>query len=164
MIAAQGTTAAASRALRNMTALRRRVLPSSSSSSPTKILFSTAGRSLLDDVGSSSSTSKSSFRSFSSSSSSSAAEDDDSRIAAAVASLTDQERAFYKQGLVDERGLTIFDTLHEMQVRSCQVYASHPLFGTFSNETNKFEWTTFEYFQDRVDTCRALFQDLGKEK
>jgi hypothetical protein len=79
-----------------------------------------------------------------------------------VAQLTEQERVFYAQGLVDERGLTIFDTLHEMQVRSCHVYASHPLFGTYSNETQRFEWTTYAYFQDRVDTCRTLLKDLGK--
>jgi hypothetical protein len=57
--------------------------------------------------------------------------------------LTPEEEKFYKEGILDERGLVQFDTLHNMQVRSCRVYAEKNLFATYSPETQKFEWMTF---------------------
>jgi hypothetical protein len=53
------------------------------------------------------------------------------------------EADFQALGLLDERGLVNFDTLHNMQVRSCQVYAEKNLFATYSEETQNFEWMTF---------------------
>jgi hypothetical protein len=76
--------------------------------------------------------------------------------------LTPYEVAFHEQGILDERGLTVFDTLYEMQVRSCQVFASHKLFGTYSNETKQFEWMKFHEYAAKVDTCRAVLRDLGE--
>lgn len=64
-------------------------------------------------------------------------------------------------GFMDDRGLTIFDTLHEMIHRSCQVFAPKNLFGTYSNESKTFEWMTFKEFHDKVDSCRAVLHDLG---
>jgi hypothetical protein len=57
--------------------------------------------------------------------------------------LTDAEQEFRKDGILDERGLVQFDTLHNMQVRSCRVYADKDLFATFSPTTQNFEWMTF---------------------
>lgn len=65
-------------------------------------------------------------------------------------------------GYVDDKGLTIFDTLHEMQFRSCQTYGANPIFGTYSKETSKFEWMTFAEYSEKVDKCRAVLKDLGK--
>lgn len=73
----------------------------------------------------------------------------------------EQRKKFYEMGFVDERALVRFDTLHEMQSRSCQVFAKKNLFGTYSAESKKFEWMTFEEFGKKVDTCRAALKDLG---
>ena len=75
--------------------------------------------------------------------------------------LTDHHKKYQGEGVLDEFGLTIFDTLHEMQVRSCQVFSERQLFGTYSEETADFEWMTFQDYADKVDTCRALLKDLG---
>ena len=60
-----------------------------------------------------------------------------------MSTLTDAEQAFVKEGILDERGLVQFDTLHNMQVRSCRVYADKDLFATYSATTQNFEWMTF---------------------
>lgn len=65
-------------------------------------------------------------------------------------------------GYVDDKGLTIFDTLHEMQVRSCQTYGENRIFGTYSPESQKFEWMTFADYEEKVNKCRAVLKDLGK--
>lgn len=57
--------------------------------------------------------------------------------------LTDAEKQWQSQGILDERGLVAFDTLHNMQVRSCQVFSDKNLFSTYSEETKDFEWMTF---------------------
>jgi hypothetical protein len=57
--------------------------------------------------------------------------------------LTPAEEQFFKEGILDERGLLKFDTLHNMQVRSCRVYAGKDLFATYSPLTQKFEWMKF---------------------
>lgn len=75
--------------------------------------------------------------------------------------LSEHEKALQAQGLLDERGLTKFDTLHEMQVRSCRVYSEENLFGTYSHETQKFEWMTYADFDHQVNLCRAALKDLG---
>jgi hypothetical protein len=57
-------------------------------------------------------------------------------------SESDREK-WLAQGIIDERNLVQFDTLHNMQIRSCQVFAPKPLFATYSPETKNFEWMTF---------------------
>jgi hypothetical protein len=57
-------------------------------------------------------------------------------------SETNREK-WLAQGIIDERNLVQFDTLHNMQIRSCQVFAPKPLFATYSPETKNFEWMTF---------------------
>lgn len=64
-------------------------------------------------------------------------------------------------GFVDEDGLTVFETLHDMQVRSCKVFSDRELFGTYSEESNKFEWMTYAQYAEKVDTCRAFLQSVG---
>jgi hypothetical protein len=62
-----------------------------------------------------------------------------------VPGMTAQEGEDWKAaGILDERGLVIFDNLHEMQKRSCQVFAKANLFATYSEESSNFEWMTFE--------------------
>lgn len=61
----------------------------------------------------------------------------------AVYDLTDQEKAWQKRGVLDDRGLVKFDTLHNMQVRSCEVFAPKPLFATYDGPTKQFQWMTF---------------------
>jgi long-chain acyl-CoA synthetase len=78
-------------------------------------------------------------------------------------STADVER-FQKEGLLDEKGLTVFDTLHEMQLSSCQVYSQNELFGTFSPKSEKFEWMTYEEYGKKVDQCRSMLKDLGVEQ
>ena len=60
-----------------------------------------------------------------------------------VYDLSQQELQWQKDGLLDERGLVKFDTLHNMQVRSCQVFADKNLFATYSATTQQFEWMSF---------------------
>ena len=66
-------------------------------------------------------------------------------------------------GYVDEKGLTVFDTLHEMQVRSCKTYGKNEIFGTYSDagDTPQFEWMTFTEYGEAVDKCRAVLKDIG---
>lgn len=73
----------------------------------------------------------------------------------------DHERRFYEKGWLDDQKLTQFETLHEMQVRSCQVYADRPLFGTYNNAVQKFEWMNFAQYDETVNRCRAFLKDLG---
>jgi hypothetical protein len=84
--------------------------------------------------------------------------------AASHAALTPQEQVFYEQGILDERGLTVFSTLHDMQVNSCQVYAGKKLFGTYGEASKQFEWMTFQDYAHRVDQCRAMLKNLGESK
>ena len=60
-----------------------------------------------------------------------------------MSTLTAAEQQFVKEGIMDERGLVQFDTLHNMQVRSCRAYADKDLFATYSPTTQNFEWMTF---------------------
>lgn len=75
---------------------------------------------------------------------------------------TEQEKAFQAKGFLDEHRLTVFDTLHEMQVRSCQVFAEKPLFGTYSDKSKEFEWMSFEEYDQEINKCRAVLKDIGK--
>jgi hypothetical protein len=79
-------------------------------------------------------------------------------------SLPPELQPFRELGYVDEDGLTVFDTLHEMQVRSCQVFSNRQLFGTYSDDSKKFEWMTFKEYAEKVDSCRAFLQSVGKSR
>jgi hypothetical protein len=76
--------------------------------------------------------------------------------------FTKNEKVFQAKGFLDDRGLTIFETLHEMQVRSCQVFAPRKLFGTYSKESKQFEWMTYQEYDNAVNKCRAVLKDIGK--
>lgn len=76
--------------------------------------------------------------------------------------LTTREENFRKAGILDEHGLTSFDTLHEMQVRSCLVYSGNDLFGTYNPGSEQFEYMTYQEFDGKVNQCRSLLKDLGK--
>lgn len=81
--------------------------------------------------------------------------------------LSQEEQEWHKKGILDERGLVKFDTLHNMQVRSCQVYAPKNLFATYSPDSQQFEWMTYVectyilcllagWFGDCVFACPAM--------
>lgn len=75
---------------------------------------------------------------------------------------TEQQQHFQQLGMLDDQGLTIFDTLHEMQVNSCQVYKENELFGTYDEASNSFLYMTYEEYNQKVNQCRSLLKDLGK--
>ena len=75
---------------------------------------------------------------------------------------TEQENHFQEMGYLDENGLTVFDTLHEMQVRSCAVFAANDLFGTYDPESKQFVYESFQDYANQVDKCRAVLKDLGE--
>lgn len=76
-----------------------------------------------------------------------------------VSGLTAREQAFFEDGVLCERGLTQFDTLYEMQTRSCEVFDQKPLFGTHTGD--KFEWMSYQEFDSQVNRVRALLKDMG---
>ena len=77
--------------------------------------------------------------------------------------FTAKESASYQsQGLIDERNLLSFNTLHEMQERASLVYQHRDLFGTYSTDTSKYEWIPYGQFGTMVDRCRAVLKDLGE--
>jgi hypothetical protein len=69
---------------------------------------------------------------------------------------------FRGQGLLDSQGLTVFDTLHELQETSCKVYANNELFGTFNDESGNFEYLTYKDFGQKVVECRRVLKHLGE--
>jgi hypothetical protein len=75
---------------------------------------------------------------------------------------SEQTKEFQKLGILDDQGLTVFDTLHEMQVNSCQVFAQNELFGTYDEPSNSFLYMTYDEYNQKVSQCRALLKDLGK--
>jgi hypothetical protein len=77
---------------------------------------------------------------------------------------TEQEQHFKELGILDDQGLTVFDTLHEMQVRSCQVFKDNELFGTYDGESKSFKYMTYDEYNTKVNQCRSLLKDLGKQK
>lgn len=81
----------------------------------------------------------------------------------AFSSLSPQDvEAWKARGILDERELTVFETLHEMQVNSCEVYSKNKLFGTYAEASKSFEWMTFQEFADKVNQCRSVLKDLGR--
>jgi hypothetical protein len=76
---------------------------------------------------------------------------------------TESEKAFQAKGFLDDRGgLTVFDALHEMQVRSCEAFAPRKLFGTDSKQMKQFGWMTHQEFDSAVNKCRAVLKDVGE--
>lgn len=74
---------------------------------------------------------------------------------------TQDEKTFQDMGLLDEYGLAVFDTLHEMQYNACQVYAKNELFGTYDTSAEAFQFMTYAEYNDKVNQCRSLLKDLG---
>lgn len=74
---------------------------------------------------------------------------------------SEREKEFQELGFLDERGLTVFDTLHEMQVRTCAVFSENELFGSYDSEANSYKYITYGEFAEKVDKCRAVLKDLG---
>lgn len=85
-----------------------------------------------------------------------------SSVAPLVSRSLSTKADWHALGYVDDRGLTVFDTLHEMQERSCAVFADKDLFGTYNEEIKDFEWMTFDDYANKVHQCRATLQDLGE--
>jgi hypothetical protein len=77
---------------------------------------------------------------------------------------TEQEKHFQELGIIDDQGLTVFDTLHEMQVNSCKVFSQNELFGTYIEESESFQFMTYDEYSQEVDRCRVLLKDLGKSQ
>ena len=62
---------------------------------------------------------------------------------------------------LDDNGLTKFNTLHDLQVRSCALFADNDLFGTYDNSKDSFEYMTYADYDSKVDACRKVLMDLG---
>jgi hypothetical protein len=77
---------------------------------------------------------------------------------------SESESHFRDAGYLDESGLTSFDTLHELQVRSCKVFEGNELFGTYQEHLNGFEYMTYGQYDKCVDACRTVLIDLGKRE
>ena len=75
---------------------------------------------------------------------------------------SEQEREYQKLGYLDGHGLTVYDTLHEMQVRACEIYSDNDLFGSYDAKDDSFNYITYGEFGEQVDTCRAVLKDLGE--
>lgn len=75
--------------------------------------------------------------------------------------LSDREQKYHDMGWMDDRGLTLFKTLHENQVRSCEVYADNELYGMHNDETGEFEYFKYRDFGLKVNRARAVLKDLG---
>jgi hypothetical protein len=79
------------------------------------------------------------------------------------ASLT-SSTVLQKDGLVDNNGLTIFNTLHELQEVSCTVFGKNELFGAYNEISGQFEYLTYDDFGTKVKECRTLLRHLGTYK
>ena len=67
-----------------------------------------------------------------------------------------------ERGIIDDRALVSFETLHEMQVNACEVYSANNVFGTYTEASKSFEWMTYNEFGNKVNQCRSVLKDLGK--
>ena len=63
--------------------------------------------------------------------------------------------------LDDSRGYLKFNTLHEMIHNATLQYKDNPLFGTYRDSNQTFQWTTYSEFGRMVRQCQALLLDLG---
>ena len=75
---------------------------------------------------------------------------------------TDQEKHFQELGILDEEGLTRFNTLHELQVNSALVFKDNELFGTYAEESKSYNYITYDEYNQRVNKCRTLLKESGK--
>ncbi len=75
---------------------------------------------------------------------------------------TDQEKHFQELGVLDEEGLTRFNTLHELQVNSALVFKDNELFGTYAEESKSYNYITYDEYNQRVSKCRSLLKESGK--
>ena len=76
--------------------------------------------------------------------------------------LNEREQKYHDMGWMDDRGLTLFKTLHENQVRSCEIYADNELYGVHNDETGNFEYFTYRDFGEKVNRARHVLKDLGE--
>jgi len=85
------------------------------------------------------------------------------RTLSSSSSTTARDQPFYDMGWLDEKtGLTQFQTLHELQQRSCQIFADNPLYGMFDATTGQFEFDmTYAKFGNKVNQATAVLQHLG---
>lgn len=74
---------------------------------------------------------------------------------------TDQEKHFQELGVLDEQGLTRFNTLHELQVNSTLVFKDNELFGTYAEESKSYNYITYDEYNQRVNKCRTLLKESG---
>ena len=65
------------------------------------------------------------------------------------------------KSLVDSRGYLKFNTLHEMIHNATLQYKDNPLFGTYHDSNQTFQWTTYSEFGRMVRQCQTLLLDLG---
>ena len=79
-----------------------------------------------------------------------------------VRAFSNRSQTLQAEGVLDERGLVNFDTLHELQVNSCKTFATSELFGTYSKDKKIFEWDTYDAFAEQVAKTRAVLRDIGK--
>jgi len=73
----------------------------------------------------------------------------------------DQEKNFQRAGIIDDQGMVVFDTLHELQVHSSILYSDNDLFGTFDDKTKSYHYMTYAEYRTKVNQCRTLLKDLG---
>eukprot|EP00934_Nitzschia_sp_Nitz4_P008121 Nitzschia sp. Nitz4//scaffold22_size323478//278027//280476//NITZ4_000581-RA/size323478-augustus-gene-0.211-mRNA-1//1//CDS//3329543159//8111//frame0 len=85
-----------------------------------------------------------------------------SKIVGSVRSLTSEQAQHFQQlGYLDEESRMVYDTLHELQVRTCDVYADNEVFGTYNAKDDDFEWMTYSEFANKVNNARAVLRDIG---
>jgi len=77
---------------------------------------------------------------------------------------TDQEKHFQGLGILDNQGLTVFHTLHELQVHSSLIFKENELFGTYEEESKRYHYKTYDEYNQKVNQCRVLLKDLGVEE
>lgn len=70
-----------------------------------------------------------------------------------------------EQDILDDLGMTKFETLHDMQVNSCIAFSDNELFGTFvpaeGEEGGEYEWMTYTEFGKKVEQSRAVLKEMG---
>lgn len=76
---------------------------------------------------------------------------------------TDQEKHFQELGVLDAEGLTRFNTLHELQANSALIFKDNEIFGTYTEESKSFNYITYDEYNQRVNRCRTLLKESGKQ-
>ena len=76
---------------------------------------------------------------------------------------TDQEKHFQELGVLDDQGLTTFNTLHELQVNSSLVFKENELFGTYEEQSKSYNYITYDEYNKKVNQCRVLLKELGEQ-